>query len=276
MRRADRRRTPAVAPTVAGAAAAAAGSVLGQMVEHPAAQVAVVPVAAAAGAAAVWWAYGHAERALEPLVDTVEKLRLGEVSSRTGVVAAGKYGELAGALDRLAGELETRHARTSEQLRRDELTGLLNRTAFEHTLADALQHGLVGVMWADIDHFKHVNDSYGHPVGDEVLREVAARVRGALRHGDAAARVGGEEFAIVVRDVSPDELTAVAERVRATVAATPVATSVGEVPVTMSVGVAAGEGRAAESLTHAADEALYVAKRGGRNRVAAASSVQPA
>ena len=122
----------------------------------------------------------------------------------------------------------------------------------------------------DIDHFKSVNDTYGHLAGDEVLSELCRRARGLLREDEILARYGGEEFAIVLVEANATEARSVAERMRLAVAERPFHTEQAEIPVTISIGVA--ETGASESITVAellarADEQLYAAKRGGRNRV---------
>ena len=125
-------------------------------------------------------------------------------------------------------------------------------------------------MLVDVDHFKTVNDTRGHAVGDAVLREVALRFVSTLRHADLAARVGGEEFAAILEDPEPAALQEIGERVRRSVGAAPVASFGGPIPVTVSVGVAhivAGGEDALRALYRDADEALYAAKRSGRDRV---------
>src|SRR3712207_447260 len=119
----------------------------------------------------------------------------------------------------------------------------------------------------DLDHFKSLNDTYGHLVGDMVLRAAASAVGATLRETDTAYRYGGEEFAVLLRETALEEDQAVAERLRAAIAAV---TVVGyPVTVTTSVGVAAAEREMADrsEVVAAADEALYLAKRTGRNRV---------
>lgn len=158
----------------------------------------------------------------------------------------------------------------------DQLTGLFNRrfltTQLEPLVLRASCGGdQVSVMIADIDHFKRINDTYGHDVGDEVLREFAARMATNVRPSDFACRMGGEEFAVVMPNTSGDVACLAAERLRRHVAGAPfiVAGGVERLDVTVSIGVAATEGRdeTAETLLKRADEGLYQAKRGGRNRV---------
>ena len=176
--------------------------------------------------------------------------------------------------------LETENATLDSSLRaaaraanRDALTGLFNRrhiSAFAESLAPLVRAGQeeVTLCMIDVDHFKQVNDRYGHPVGDEVLRAVGALLGARLREGDCLARVGGEEFMIVLRQCGAGRGRRVAESVRHNVAASQIRTAAGEVPVTVSLGVAqwaADEGF--EALVERADRALYDAKHSGRDRV---------
>ena len=160
----------------------------------------------------------------------------------------------------------------------DSLTGVFNRRYVNAHLPRLLEraidgHKPVSILLFDIDHFKVVNDSYGHTVGDEVLKEVANRAGRNLRTFDLVARLGGEEFIVILPDTDADDAVAVAERLRQCIADTPfkVSADVGEVPVTVSVGFAVGGrlGDTAEGLIRRADEALYKAKRAGRNCVVA-------
>lgn len=160
----------------------------------------------------------------------------------------------------------------------DSLTGIANRRYVYSHLPRLLDRAIdgnkpVSILMFDIDHFKRVNDSYGHDVGDEVLREVAERVSRNQRNFDLVARLGGEEFVVVMPDTDGESALAVAERLRARVADVPfrVKTSVGEVCVTISIGVAVGGrvGDTVDGLLKRSDEALYVAKNNGRNRVVA-------
>jgi two-component system, cell cycle response regulator len=126
----------------------------------------------------------------------------------------------------------------------------------------------------DIDHFKLVNDTYGHPGGDRVLCEVARRLQSGARTGDVIARYGGEEFGILLRDANTDELTALAERIRQDVSSVPIAVDPKTIiPVTVSGGTAAHvAGATADQVVLAADRALYAAKNSGRNRTVSAGT----
>ncbi|HNC68132.1 MAG TPA: GGDEF domain-containing protein, partial [Thauera aminoaromatica] len=126
------------------------------------------------------------------------------------------------------------------------------------------------LLMIDIDHFKHVNDTHGHPVGDEVLQHAARLIRGGLRQHDRAGRFGGEEFAVLLDDVDADTALTLAERLRRSVEAAPAATAAGAVSLTISLGLALVSGGDPARVLGDADAALYRAKRGGRNRVCVA------
>jgi two-component system, cell cycle response regulator len=163
------------------------------------------------------------------------------------------------------------------QAAHDPLTVLWNRCAILDILGRELQRRIrsqsnLGIMMADVDHFKTINDSYGHLVGDVVLQEVAQRLAGTVRCYDSVGRYGGEEFLILVPGCQGDDLVASAERLRRCIADRPVTTVAGPITVTISLGlVAAEDGQTSEALLRAADTALYNAKSGGRNRVAMAT-----
>jgi diguanylate cyclase (GGDEF)-like protein len=156
----------------------------------------------------------------------------------------------------------------------DQLTGMLNRKALDARLLELTQQSEitgepVGVIVADVDHFKDINDTRGHSVGDGVLRDLAYALRKQLRAFDLAYRLGGEEFLVLVPGSGLEHTTELAERLREGIAAEGLSEGVA---VTISLGVAASEER--ERFDYAAvfaraDAALYRAKRGGRNRVCA-------
>ncbi|MCZ2826707.1 GGDEF domain-containing protein [Modestobacter sp. VKM Ac-2981] len=150
----------------------------------------------------------------------------------------------------------------------DPLTGLFNRASLTDRFADARAQARaldreLGLVVLDLDHFKVVNDSHGHARGDEVLQAFADRLRTAVRSTDLVYRMGGEEFLVLLPGHDQPEAVAVAERIRASVAAAPLA----GLSVTVSAGVtsARDEALSLRAMTDAADRALYAAKRGGRN-----------
>lgn len=163
-----------------------------------------------------------------------------------------------------------------ESALRDGLTKIYNRRVFDDRLkseyAYAIRHDrTLALLLVDIDHFKSVNDTFGHQAGDHVLQQVSNVLSSTLRTEDMCARFGGEEFAIIVRDTSPADAMVVAERLRALVAANEVSWAGQRLNVTVSVGMACSLVMApsddSAALLRRADEALYEAKRTGRNRV---------
>jgi diguanylate cyclase (GGDEF)-like protein len=155
----------------------------------------------------------------------------------------------------------------------DSLTGTLTRRAFMEQATRALETaGRASLLMADLDHFKEKNDTYGHLVGDLVLRETAQRLTSGLRGGDLVGRYGGEEFVLLLPNAAPHHALQVAERLRQTVGGRPIHAGTAEVRQTLSIGIASlpEHGRTLVELVGKADLALYTAKRAGRDRVLAA------
>lgn len=156
----------------------------------------------------------------------------------------------------------------------DSLTTLLNRDAILDMLDRELarstrEHGSMSVLLADLDHFKHVNDRHGHPVGDHVLRETARRLLHAVRTYDLVGRLGGEEFLIILGGCASTEALERANQLRQTIANPPIVAPCGPISITMSVGVlTAGEWNypSPTDVLREVDVALYAAKSRGRNR----------
>ena len=185
------------------------------------------------------------------------------VELRARVAAAGRLGLLLAQLRDANAELQM--AATTDQL-----TGLANRRQVDRAMRDSADPSLAVVM-ADVDHFKQVNDTWGHPTGDAVLRTVASRLRRSLRTEDVIGRWGGEEFLIMLPGAGGDDALEVCERLLDAVRA-PLMIDDGPEQVTVSLGVAARSTLAedVEDLLRRADEALYRAKADGRDRVAVA------
>jgi len=175
-------------------------------------------------------------------------------------------------------DLTVRNRRLSEVSSRDTLTGLYNRwyviEKIDSELNRALRHGSpMSLLMLDIDHFKRINDTWGHPAGDEVLRSVGKLLRESCRIYDVPGRYGGEEFCIVLPETKPGNTTVVAERIRKRLETTTLACGESSVAVTASIGIAGmddegdGEALSPAGLIDRADRALYSAKSRGRNRI---------
>ncbi|HEY3664975.1 MAG TPA: GGDEF domain-containing protein [Polyangiaceae bacterium] len=157
----------------------------------------------------------------------------------------------------------------------DALTGAHNREHFDTQLRSELSYARrhkadVSLAFFDVDHFKRVNDTYGHPAGDAVLVALANTIRNMIRNEDVFARYGGEEFALILRGIDCVGANTVGERLRERVEAMRVPTDAGELRVTVSVGCSSFadlEEKTPEALVSAADKRLYAAKHAGRNRV---------
>jgi two-component system, cell cycle response regulator len=174
----------------------------------------------------------------------------------------------------LEDELVAAREALRDQAMHDPLTGLWNR----YSILDMLRRELaraareersVGVVMADIDHFKQINDTFGHLAGDAVLQDAARRLEGALRPYDVVGRYGGEEFLIVLPSSNRALVMQQAERLRSAIGTEPVECGGRGVRVTLSLGATTGSGgeERLEDLIQAADQALYLAKGRGRNRV---------
>lgn len=195
-----------------------------------------------------------------------------ELDQASGVL--GDLDRIRQAVDRLTEivahlEEEAANARTLATV--DPLTGIPNRRAFfEHGQMLFDESSVCSLILLDVDKFKHINDHYGHLVGDEVLAAVVERFQRAIRDGDMLARLAGDEFVLLLPGSTYDVAMSVAARLRQKVTSEPVRTSGGLVPVTVSLGVTerADEHRELKQLVESADVAMYDAKRAGRNRVA--------
>jgi diguanylate cyclase (GGDEF)-like protein len=169
-----------------------------------------------------------------------------------------------------------RHAQLLKDSRADSKTGLLNAATWEREATVEIARAVrtrspLALALLDIDRFKAVNDTHGHLVGDEVIKEIASTLTGLLRNYDVAGRFGGEEFALLLPQTRAADAFGIAERVRSSVAGLSIITPGGDrLRVTVSVGVAAldaGSRREYTELMAAADAALYRAKAGGRDQV---------
>jgi len=173
--------------------------------------------------------------------------------------------------------LEIEAAALRNEVLTDPLTELLNRRAFDQNLDHAVRqwerHRRAFVLViGDVDHFKLINDRFGHPVGDEVLRQMAVRIRSSLRKSDLAFRIGGEEFAVILTETTLKAGSDVADKLRRRIDEDPIQLSTGQtIFPTMSFGVGGPGALTLSALMSQVDKALYQAKRLGRNRVVVAN-----
>lgn len=175
----------------------------------------------------------------------------------------------------LAQSFESMRARLGEQIGTDPLTGCLNRRAFETRLRTELRQAkrranTLAVLAIDLDHFKTINDTHGHPFGDLVLSGLANIMKETARDTDAVARLGGDEFIVVLPDTGWEGALTFAERIRRRVDETTFSSPRASMRITISIGVALARGTdpiSAAALMQEADQSLYKAKSGGRNRV---------
>ncbi|QHT56209.1 diguanylate cyclase [Cellulomonas sp. H30R-01] len=210
----------------------------------------------------------------------------GTLTTATGAVLDVRVTPLTDAVGRAAGtvvvlrdvtELERLRAELVDQATRDGLTGLHNRRALGQRLAEAVDDaGRTGrplsMVLVDVDHFKAVNDSHGHAVGDAVLAAVGRELAAATRDGETAARLGGEEFVLLLPGVTATEATRRADDVRARCAGLRVPSGRAPVRLTLSAGVATlAPGGTADDMLRAADDAMYAAKDAGRDQVVGAA-----
>jgi len=240
-----------------------------------------------------YWVMDHALSVLDPLflrdqADVVEQLLFGAGVLLAITILFGLFfiyplirrhlseeGKLRAMTESLHARSETlQHAALT-----DGLTGMQNRRYFDDALREYLEEFRriskpVGLLILDLDHFKSVNDTHGHDMGDEVLRMVAACLREFTRYHDVVARLGGEEFAVVAPNMDNDMLVKLAERIRKAIAALTVTRGNIRLKVTTSVGIAVWDGKeSADQFYQRADRMLYEAKRLGRNRVHAQAIV---
>src|SRR4029077_12711561 len=208
---------------------------------------------------------------IEPLVRVAERIAAGEVDvaipARRDVLGR----RLAGAIERLGSSMEAAHSEATT----DRLTGLPNRPAIIGTLFTEVERSIryrrpLAVAFADIDHFKTINDTYGHEAGDLVLKGVADVLRRNIRASDRVGRYGGEEFMVVLPETSVDDGANLADKLRLLVGAELLKLPDGSaVSVTISLGVTGGAGDRlrVDALVREADAAMYSAKALGRDQV---------
>ena len=165
------------------------------------------------------------------------------------------------------------HERIQQMAITDTLTGINNRRGFELLARQQIKHAqryqhTMCLLMLDLDHFKNINDQYGHPAGDQVLVEISSRLAATLREADLLGRYGGEEFTILLTNCNLDEGKILGNRLLESVREEPVRTEEAEIPVTLSIGLACGKSTLAlETLIEEADQALYRAKQAGRDQM---------
>jgi diguanylate cyclase (GGDEF)-like protein len=205
----------------------------------------------------------------EALIRLVLKLITLDIAIATEVYHRSRIHDL----DRSLKHLKVQQKILREQVEQDALTGVSSRTSMLRELQAAVARARktgqpLVVTMADLDHFKAVNDSHGHLVGDKVLKEVAGRIKAALREFDLVGRYGGEEFVILLENTSPHTAHQIAERVRLRINSQPVHISGQSLQITISQGLAVcSNADDSQSLLKRADEAMYKAKQAGRNCV---------
>jgi diguanylate cyclase (GGDEF)-like protein len=178
-----------------------------------------------------------------------------------------------GYFTQLIGYERSRREKAESEARKDFLTGLANRKAFDEQIRleeeRARRYGRpLSLLMIDIDNFKAVNDSLGHEWGDDVLRVVSRTIATAIRQSDFAARYGGEEFAVILPETEVDDALRAGDRIRLAVRETPIATPRGLLVITVSIGASSNRATTiTRSLDRDADQALYLAKRRGKDRV---------
>ncbi|SDA14139.1 diguanylate cyclase (GGDEF) domain-containing protein [Sphingomonas sp. NFR15] len=207
---------------------------------------------------------------LAPVAHATTLLRMLQRGQRIAEVPEGGpdlVGELLRGVAHAAAETSARIERLADAAEKDMLTGLRNRRGFLDAVAPLLHRERTAVVaMLDLDHFKAINDRFGHDAGDEVLREFAHRLGGALRRSDLSARWGGEEFAVLLPDTGLDTAREIIERLRAGLRANPIAAGTGHA-LTFSCGMAVARDYATLAKAMGdADDALYGAKHAGRNR----------
>ncbi len=154
----------------------------------------------------------------------------------------------------------------------DDLTSLYNRRFFYNRLKEETERArrytrALCLLMIDIDNFKHYNDSYGHQQGDKLLRLFARRLRNSIRENDFVARLGGEEFAVIMPEAAYDKARKLAERFRQSITTYPLSTTNGKVTISIGIAGLPFDAQDADGLIYKADRALYQAKRAGKNRV---------
>jgi diguanylate cyclase (GGDEF)-like protein len=220
-------------------------------------------------------------RKIGGLLRAADRVRGGDLNARTGIPYGGEeLSQLAQAFDDMALALQQREQKLQEQAISDPLTGLYNRRYLNEFLPRELVRcrrsaAPLAVMLIDLDHFKRVNDSFGHEAGDVVLKAIAALLKGKVRGSDIACRYGGEEFALILPETGLDAAVRRAEVIRLAIARlvpSHAGTPLGKVTTSLGIALFPDHGEDSDALLRAADVALYAAKGAGRDRVVVGSA----
>ncbi len=235
--------------------------------------LAVLGAGLAAASALAAWLVRSVLGPLRVLEEAARRLGAGELSHRVPPFACDELDRVRSTFNLMADRLAADRAALEELATQDAVTGLYNHREFHRRLQEEVERARrynrpLSLLLLDLDHLKAFNDAYGHQAGDEALKAVAAAIRRHVRPPDVPARYGGDEFAVILPETPLTGAIVVAERIRASVAAVPVAE---DVPMTVSAGAAAfpDDGESGADLVAAADRALYAAKHAGRNQVGA-------
>jgi diguanylate cyclase (GGDEF)-like protein len=214
-------------------------------------------------------------RPVRQLEVEVQRFAGGDLTHRLEARRRDELGALMTSFNAMAAELEKERQAHKEHTVSDPLTGLCNHREFFRLLREEMQRSQrylhpLSLLMIDLDYFKQINDTFGHPAGDRVLSAVADILRRELRQVDQLARYGGEEFAAILPETAESEAIAIANRIRQAIAARPLAISETEgAELTISIGLAIfpDDANSVEGLVEKADQSLYAAKAAGRNRV---------
>jgi diguanylate cyclase (GGDEF)-like protein len=222
-------------------------------------------------------------RNVRALLRAADRMRAGDLNARTGVRYGGEeLSQLAQAFDDMAGALQQREQWLHEQAISDPLTGLYNRRYLSEFLPRELARARrsatpVAVILIDLDHFKRINDSFGHEAGDIVLTAIGNLLKAKVRGSDIACRYGGEEFALVLPATGADAAERRAEDIRLAIADLRLSHAekrLGKITASLGIALFPDHAEDTDSILRAADMALYAAKGAGRNRVIVGSAEQ--
>ena len=222
-------------------------------------------------AGALIWQFGHFQRRLLGIVHLFERAEEGDFSDTYDIAAD----ERPDSITRVGRAYNRFRSQLATLVLTDPLSGCLNRRGFEQQLQRELARasrsgGELSMVAIDVDNFKEINDGYGHLVGDDVIREIGAVLRGRARTGDVVARPGGDEFALLLPDTDEEGALQLAQRIRDAFREHRFRTAKDRVRIAVSIGIAATQGvpeGSMEDLRARADEALYAAKRRGRDAI---------